>query len=255
MTELISWNVNGLRAILKKGLVDFVQQRQPDILCLQETKIHEAQVPKLEIPYPHQYYHSADKAGYSSTAILTQQPPLAVDYSFPDTSRHPQEGRVQAAEFEHYFVVNVYVPNSQDGLRRLDYRTREFDADFRVFLKSLARQKPVIVCGDFNVAHEAIDLARPEANRRNAGFTDEERASFSDHLAAGFVDTFRRIYPAAEERYTWWSYRGGARSRNVGWRIDYVLVTPDFQEHLEDAFILDDVMGSDHCPVGIKFSL
>lgn len=249
--ELISWNVNGLRAVMKKGFVDFLNTQKADVICLQETKIQEDQVPKLEIPYPYQYYHSAEKRGYSSTAILSHIQPIAVDTSFPSTRKHPQEGRVQAAEFEDYYLVNVYVPNSQDGLRRLDYRTQQFDTDFRKFLKKLAKHKSVAVCGDFNVAHQEIDIARPKANRRNAGFTDEERESFTRHLKSDLIDTFRELYPDAKDRYTWWSLRGGARSRNVGWRIDYWLISASLKPRLEDAFILDQVHGSDHCPVGI----
>lgn len=250
--ELISWNVNGIRAVMKKGFVDFLTSQDADIVCLQETKAQEEQIPKLEIPYPYQYYHSAEKKGYSSTAILSKVEAIAVDTSFPDTDKHPQEGRVQAAEFEDYYLVNVYVPNSKDGLLRLDYRTQQFDTDFRVFLSNLAKDKPVAVCGDFNVAHKEIDIARPKANRRSAGFTDEERESFTQHLDSGLIDTFREIHPDALEQYTWWSFRGGARARNVGWRIDYWLISTALQPKLKDAFILDQVMGSDHCPVGIE---
>lgn len=249
--EIISWNVNGLRAVLRKGVLDFFAAQDADIVCLQETKIQEHQVPKLEIPFPHQFYHSAEKPGYSSTAILSKIKPVAVSTDFPPVTTHPQEGRVQAAEFDTFYLVNVYVPNSQNELRRLDYRTKQFDPQFRAFLQKLARMKPVVVCGDFNVAHREIDLARPKDNRRNAGFTDEERAEFTGHLGAGLLDTFRHFYPDKRDAYTWWTMRGSARERNIGWRIDYFLVSESLEPHLEAAFILPDVLGSDHCPVGI----
>ncbi|MEM8550602.1 MAG: exodeoxyribonuclease III [Verrucomicrobiota bacterium] len=249
---LISWNVNGLRAVMKKGFLDFIAQHQPDILCLQETKVHEAAAPKLEIPYPCQYYHEADKRGYSGTAILANHPASSVRTDWPPQPVHPQEGRVQIADYGRFYLVNVYVPNSQDELRRLTYRIEQFDHDFRLQLKALAEQKPVVICGDFNVAHEEIDIARPKANRRSAGFSDEERASFSDHLSNGLVDTFRHLHPDEAEHYTWWSFRGGARARNVGWRIDYFLISKELVPHLTEAFILPEVMGSDHCPVGIR---
>lgn len=250
--ELISWNVNGLRAVLRKGsLQDFFATQNADIVCLQETKIQEHQVPKLEIPFPHQFYHSAEKPGYSSTAILSKVAPIAVSTDFPPVTSHPQEGRVQAAEFDSFYLVNVYVPNSQNELRRLPYRTEIFDREFRVFLQRLAKTKPVVVCGDFNVAHQEIDIARPKDNRRNAGFTDEERAEFTDHLGAGFLDSFRHLHPDTRDIYSWWSMRGGARERNVGWRIDYFLISESLGPRLEEAFIMPEVMGSDHCPVGI----
>ncbi|MEM9227101.1 MAG: exodeoxyribonuclease III [Verrucomicrobiota bacterium] len=249
---LISWNVNGLRAVMKKGFLDFIEQYQLDILCLQETKVHEAAAPKLEIPYSCQYYHEAEKRGYSGTAILTNHPADSVSTDWPPQPAHPQEGRVQVADYGRFYLVNVYVPNSQDELRRLAYRTEQFDHDFRKYLKALAKHKPVIACGDFNVAHEEIDIARPKANRRSAGFSDEERASFTEHLSSGLVDTFRHMYPDQAEQYTWWSFRGGARARNVGWRIDYFLISTALVPHLDEAFILPEVMGSDHCPVGIR---
>lgn len=249
---LISWNVNGLRAVMKKGLVDFIEAHQPDILCLQETKCDEAKAPKLEIPYPCQYYHEAEKKGYSGTAIFSRHKAESVSTAWPNTKTHPQEGRVQVADFGRFYLVNVYVPNSQDGLRRLDYRTGQFDPGFRKHLRKLAKTKPVAVCGDFNVAHEEIDIARPKENRKNAGFTDEERAEFSRHLKGGFIDTFRHTHPGEPEHYTWWSFRAGARERNVGWRIDYFLISRDLEPQLAEAFILPDVMGSDHCPVGIR---
>ncbi len=249
---LISWNVNGLRAVMKKGFLDFVAGYNPDILCLQEIKCDEENAPKLEIPYPVQYYHSAEKKGYSGTAIFSHHKAASVCTAWPDLEEHPQEGRVQVADFGKFYLVNVYVPNSQNELRRLDYRTRVFDTQFRQRLSELARDKPVVVCGDFNVAHEEIDLARPKANRKNAGFSDEERAEFTQHLGSGLIDTFRLKYPDLPEQYTWWSYRAGARGKNIGWRIDYFLITRDLEPHLTEAFILPEVMGSDHCPIGIK---
>lgn len=250
--ELISWNVNGLRAVLKKGFTDFLHKRQADVVCLQEIKVDADQVPQLEIPYPYQYYHSAAKKGYSGTAILSRIKPLRVTTGMTGKHPHPDEGRIQTAEFEDFYLVNVYVPNSQDGLRRLDYRTQQFDPDFRAYLQTLAKHKPVIACGDFNVAHQEIDIARPKENRRNAGFTDEERLEFTRLLEAGFIDTFRTLHPDARDAYSWWSYRAGARERNIGWRIDYFIASTSLREHITDAFILPDVPGSDHCPVGIR---
>jgi len=249
---LISWNVNGLRAVIKKGFLDFLAEHNPDILCLQEIKCDEDSAPKLEIPYHAQYYHSAEKKGYSGTAILSHHKAEAVCTAWPDLTEHPQEGRVQVADFGKFYLVNVYVPNSQNELRRLGYRTGEFDPAFRQHLNELAETKPVVVCGDFNVAHEEIDLARPKANRKNAGFTDEERAEFTKHLDSGLIDTFRLKYPNMPEQYTWWSYRAGARGKNIGWRIDYFLISKDLEPQLAEAFILPEVMGSDHCPIGIK---
>ncbi len=250
--ELLSWNVNGLRAVMKKGFTDFLHDRQPDIVCLQEIKAEADQIPQLEIPYPYQYYHSAEKKGYSGTAIFSRIQPLRVTGDMVGKHQHPAEGRIQTAEFEAFYLVNVYVPNSQDGLRRLDYRTRRFDPDFRAHLQQLAQHKPVVVCGDFNVAHQEIDIARPKENRQTAGFTDEERAEFTRLLESGLIDTFRTLNPEARHAYSWWSYRGGARERNVGWRIDYFLASPSLREQITDAFILPQVHGSDHCPVGIK---
>lgn len=250
--EIISWNVNGLRAVLKKGFLEFLQQRKADVICLQEIKASEDQIPKLEMPYKRQCYHSADKAGYSGTATFSELPIIDHTFGLPE---HPKEGRVLTTEFEPFYLVNVYVPNSQNELRRLDYRTKQFDPEFRNYLQELDAQKPVIVCGDFNVAHEEIDIARPQANRRSAGFTDEERAEFTKHLDAGFIDTFRHFHPDEPEHYTWWSYRGGARGRNVGWRLDYFLVSERLMPKVEKAEILSQVMGSDHCPVSIKLKL
>ena len=252
--NILSWNVNGLRAVMKKGFVEFLEKHGPDIMCLQETKLQEHQAPKLEIPYPYQYYHSAEKKGYSGTAIFSHVKPLSVSYGLTEGGYHPQEGRILNAEFEQFYLVNVYVPNSQDQLRRLDYRTNEFDPAFREYLVDLSKQKPVIVCGDLNVAHREIDLARPKPNQRSAGFTDEERRQLSNLLEAGFIDTFRHLHPEETEQYSWWSYRAGARQRNIGWRIDYFLISTEIQSNLKHASILPDVLGSDHCPVGIKLA-
>ncbi|MEO0794665.1 MAG: exodeoxyribonuclease III [Verrucomicrobiota bacterium] len=249
--EIISWNVNGLRAVLKKGFGDFLSAQKPDIICLQEIKARADQVPELELPFPHRYFHSADKAGYSGTATLSLLEAETTLVEIEGNDSHPQEGRILTTEFSDFYLVNVYVPNSQDGLRRLDYRTTHFDPDFRDYLTRLDQKKPVIACGDFNVAHEEIDIARPKANRKSAGFTDEERVEFGKHLDAGFVDTFRHFFPDAPDHYTWWSYRGGARGRNVGWRIDYFIVSERLLPKIKEAKILSEVMGSDHCPISI----
>ncbi|MBK1857260.1 exodeoxyribonuclease III [Cerasicoccus arenae] len=250
--EIISWNVNGLRAVLKKGFLDFLNQRKPDVLCLQEIKANEDQIPKLELPYERQCYHSADKAGYSGTATFSTVSMVGHSTGLPE---HPPEGRILTIEYDAFYLVNVYVPNSQDELRRLDYRTKQFDPEFRQYLKALDAVKPVIVCGDFNVAHEDIDIARPKQNRKSAGFTDEEREQFTHHLDAGLVDVFRLQHPDEAEHYTWWSYRGGARGRNVGWRIDYFLVSERLVPHVEKAEILSEVMGSDHCPISLTLTI
>jgi len=249
--EIVSWNVNGLRAVLKKGFNQFLASRRPGIVCLQEIKARQEQIPKLEVDYAVQYYHSADKAGYSGTAALLGSEPVRYATDFPTSDRHPQEGRVMTLEFESFYLVNAYIPNAQDGLRRLDYRTGAFDPDFRAYLQQLDAAKPVIACGDFNVAHEEIDLARPKQNRQSAGFSNEERAEFTKHLDAGFIDVFRHFHPDEPGHYTWWSYRGGARSRNVGWRIDYFLVSKRFLPQVEKTEILHGVLGSDHCPISL----
>lgn len=223
---LISWNVNGLRAVLKKGFEDFLAEASPDVLCLQETKISADLVDQFSFQdYPYSYWCCAQKKGYSGTAILSKFEPINVTYGL-GIEKHDQEGRVITAEFQEYFLVTVYTPNSQNHdenkrPKRLDYRTLEWDRDFLAHVKDLETKKPVILCGDLNVAHQEIDLANPKTNRKNAGFTDEERASFSRLLDAGFVDTFRLLYPDETQKYSWWSYRAAARSRNIGWRIDY----------------------------------
>lgn len=252
--KLLSWNVNGLRAAIKKGFHDFLEAEQPDVLCLQETKISADLVDGFVFAgYPHSYWNCADKKGYSGTAILSKTEPLSVRYGL-DNEKHDGEGRVITAEFDDYHLVTVYTPNSQNHdankrPRRLDYRTLEWDVAFLDYVKGLEATKPVVFCGDLNVAHREIDLANPKSNRKNAGFTDEERARFDAILEAGFIDSFRHLHPDATERYSWWSYRAGARQRNIGWRIDYFCVSPALRDRIAKADILDQVLGSDHCPV------
>ena len=245
--KLISWNVNGIRAALGKGLADFVAAEEPDILCLQETKAQPDQVDMdwLDDAY-HQFWNSAEKKGYSGTAIFSKRKPMGVSYGMGE-EKFDTEGRVISLEFRSYHVVTVYTPNSQNELRRLDYRM-EWDAAFLQHLKSLEESKPVIFCGDLNVAHKEIDLARPKPNRKNAGFTDEERAGFDQLVEAGFIDTFRE-FDDGPDNYSWWSYRAGARGKNIGWRIDYWCVSEALLKKLKNASILSEVMGSDLCPV------
>ncbi len=245
--KLISWNVNGIRAVLQKGFLEFVKTHDPDVLCIQETKAHQEQV-GLDLPGYGQYWNAAKKKGYAGTALFTKKKPLHVtcDMGIPE---HDGEGRVICAEFPTFNLVNVYTPNAQRELTRLDYRQR-WDADFRAYLKRLEKKKPVVFCGDLNVAHEEIDLARPKQNVGNAGFTDEERAGFRAHLDAGFVDTFRH-FNQEPDWYTWWSYMFNARRKNIGWRIDYFCVSKSFLPRVNDARIHMDVMGSDHCPISI----
>lgn len=246
MKKLISWNVNGLRAVLGKGFLDFFDNKQPDILCLQETKITEGQL-DLELEGYEAYYNYAEKKGYSGTAIFTKIKPKNVTYGI-GIEKHDNEGRVITLEFDKCYLVNVYAPNSQRELVRLPYRM-EWEDDFRAYLISLDRIKPVIFCGDLNVAHKEIDLKNPSTNRRNAGFTDEERNKFTELLEAGFIDTFRYFYPDKTGAYTWWSYMFKARQNNAGWRIDYFCVSKSLKSKIHDAIIHSDVMGSDHCPV------
>lgn len=246
--KLISWNVNGLRACITKGFYDFFQQEDADIFCLGETKMQPEQA-VIETPGYHQYWNSAVKKGYSGVAIFTKQEPISVQYGL-GIEEHDQEGRIITLEFEDFFLVNVYTPNSKDGLLRLDYRMIWEDA-FRAHLNQLDQKKPTIVCGDMNVAHREIDLKNPKNNRKNPGFTDEERAKMTELLDSGFVDSFRCLYPDKTDAYSWWSYRARAREKNVGWRIDYFLVSSRWQDHIEDALIYADILGSDHCPVGL----
>jgi exodeoxyribonuclease-3 len=250
--RFISWNVNGLRAVMKKGFEDIFLSLDADVFCLQETKLQAGQIDFSPAGYEC-YWNYAEKKGYSGTAVFTRKTPLSVAYGL-DIPEHDTEGRVITLEFDELFLVCVYTPNAQDGLRRIDYRMSWEDA-FRDYLVSLDRKKPVVVCGDMNVAHEEIDLKNPTANRGNPGFSDEERGKFTELLGAGFTDTFRRMFPEARDAYSWWSYRAAARERNVGWRIDYFLVSDRFYERVQRAYICPEIMGSDHCPVGLDVLL
>lgn len=250
--RIVSWNVNGIRASLKKGFEDKANAFEADVLGLQEIKCQENTLPEINIALPYRYYNYADKKGYSGTALLCRTEPDNVTYDFPG---HMGEGRVITGDFGTHYVVNVYVPNSGEGLRRLDYRSKEWDRDFRGYLCELAQSKPVAACGDFNVAHKEIDIARPAANHFTAGFTDEERAGMDAFLEAGFIDSFRHLYPDTKDAYSWWSFRANARAKNIGWRIDYVLVSEAARNWIKDAWISPDTMGSDHCPVGVDLEL
>ncbi|MBR2950750.1 MAG: exodeoxyribonuclease III [Lachnospiraceae bacterium] len=247
--KLISWNVNGLRACVTKGFMDFFNEMDADIFCVQETKLQPGQI-QMDLPGYHQYWNSAVKKGYSGTAIFTRQEPLSVAYGI-GVEEHDQEGRVITLEFEDFYVVTVYTPNSQRELTRLEYRMTWEDA-FLSYLKGLEKNKPVVFCGDLNVAHKEIDLKNPKSNRKNAGFTDEERNKMSVLLENGFVDTFRYFYPDLKDVYSWWSYMGQARAKNVGWRIDYFITSESLKDRLVDAKIHMQVMGSDHCPVELE---
>lgn len=246
--KFISWNVNGLRAAVKKGFEEFFQEEQADFFCVQETKLQEGQIDVSHLGY-YVYWNCAEKKGYSGTAIFTKHKPLAVFYGL-DIEEHDNEGRVITLEYENFYLVNVYTPNSKRDLTRLPYRMK-WEDDFRRYLGSLDAHKPVIFCGDLNVAHQEIDLANPKTNKQNSGFTPEERGKFTELLKSGFVDSYRYFYPEEIGAYTWWSYMANARARNIGWRIDYFCVSDRFAEKLEEAFIYPNVMGSDHCPVGI----
>ncbi len=248
MKKYISWNVNGLRACLGKGFLEFMEKEQPDALCLQETKLQAGQV-DLDLPGYHQYWNYAEKKGYSGTAIFTKEEPLQVSYGL-GVEEHDHEGRVITLEYPEYYLITEYVPNSQDKLQRLSYRMTWEEA-FLAYVKKLEEKKPVIFCGDLNVAHKEIDLKNPKSNRGHAGFTDEEREKLGILLDNGFVDTYRHFYPEKAEAYSWWSYRFHARERNAGWRIDYFVCSESLVPRLEDAMIYNEVMGSDHCPVGI----
>lgn len=247
--KLVSWNVNGIRACVQKGFLDSFREINADIFCLQETKMQEGQL-ELELEGYYQYWNYAVRKGYSGTAVFTKEKPIRVVNGI-GIEEHDQEGRVITCEFETFYFVTVYTPNSQDGLKRLDYRMR-WEDDFRAYLKKLEEKKPVIVTGDMNVAHQEIDLKNPKTNRKNAGFTDEERGKFTELLDAGFIDTFRYFYPDKEGAYSWWSYRFKAREKNAGWRIDYFCVSEVLKDRLKDAEILTDVYGSDHCPVVLE---
>lgn len=249
--KLISWNVNGLRACIKKGFFDFLAAEAPDFLSIQETKMQEEQV-DFETPGYFGIWHSAEKKGYSGTAVFAKNEPVSIKRDF--AAEHPNEGRVITLEYDGFFLVNVYSPNSQNELKRLDYRL-SWEKDFLSHLKSLDEIKPVIVCGDLNVAHEEIDLKNPKTNRQNAGFSDEERAAFSNLLENGFTDSFRHLYPDLTGAYSWWSYRYNARANNAGWRIDYFLVSNRIADKIKAAKIYSDVLGSDHCPVGLEIEI
>ncbi|EOG9469440.1 exodeoxyribonuclease III [Listeria monocytogenes] len=250
--KLISWNVNGLRAAVKKGFLEYFEEVDADIFCLQETKLQEGQI-ELDLPAYKDYWNYAVKKGYSGTAIFTKVEPLSVQYGL-GVPEHDTEGRVITLEFEEFFMVTVYTPNSQAELKRLDYRMTFEDAILE-YVKNLNKTKPVVLCGDLNVAHEEIDLKNPKTNRKNAGFSDEERAKFSAFLDAGFIDSFRYFYPDLTDAYSWWSYRMNARARNTGWRIDYFVVSERLKDKLVDAKIHADVLGSDHCPVELELNL
>ncbi|MDO5734610.1 MAG: exodeoxyribonuclease III [Eubacteriales bacterium] len=252
MLRFFSWNVNGLRAILKKDFLSDVEKLNPDLLCLQEIKLQEGQT-DLELEGYHSYWNYAEKKGYSGVAVFSKQEAKSVAYGM-GIPEHDTEGRLLTLDFGDYYLVNCYTPNSQNELRRLAYRM-EWEEAFREYLCQLKSEKPLILCGDLNVAHNEIDLKNPDSNHKSAGFSDEERAAFSKLLESGFVDSFRHFYPDLEDRYSWWSYRTRARSRNAGWRIDYFVVSEDLVPKLLDAEIHDDIMGSDHCPVSLTFDI
>jgi exodeoxyribonuclease-3 len=251
--EFVSWNVNGLRACRKKTFDIFIEDHEPDFLCLQEVKLNPDVIPEDDFGYSFRHYHLAEKKGYSGTAIFSKAQPLSVVEDFPD-GKHKGEGRVITCEYEGFYLVNVYVPNAKNDLSRLEYRYESWDPDLRDYLKDLREAKPVVLCGDLNVAHKEIDLANPKSNQNNAGFTDEEREGMSKLLAEGFLDSYRHLYPDQTGAYSWWSYRAGARSRNVGWRIDYFIVSDDLATSVREATIHSKIEGSDHCPVGLSLA-
>ena len=250
--KLISWNVNGLRACVQKGFLDFFHEVDADIFCVQETKLQEGQI-QLDLEGYEQYWNYAEKKGYSGTAVFTKKTPLSVRYGI-GIEEHDHEGRVITLEYKNFFFVTVYTPNSQSELARLDYRMK-WEDDFLAYIKSLEETKPVIYAGDLNVAHQAIDLKNPKTNRKNAGFTDEEREKFSTVLSKGMIDTFRYFYPEQTGIYSWWSYRFKAREKNAGWRIDYFVTSEALKEELQDAKIHTEVFGSDHCPVELDINM
>ncbi len=249
--KFISWNVNGLRACVQKGFLDFFQEIDADIFCLQETKLQEGQI-DLDTPGYHQYWNYAEKKGYSGTAIFTKEEPLSVSYGI-GIEEHDHEGRVITLEFPDYYFITCYTPNSQNELARLPYRM-QWEDDFLAYLNGLKEKKGVIFCGDLNVAHKEIDLKNPKTNRKNAGFTDEEREKMTTLLANGYIDTFRHFYPDQEQIYSWWSYRFHAREKNAGWRIDYFITSENLKDRLVDAKIHTEVLGSDHCPVELTIN-
>lgn len=250
--RIISWNVNGIRACVTKGFNDFFNEIDADIFCIQESKAQPEQI-EIEFDEYYKYVNSADKKGYSGTVVFSKKQALAISYDL-GIDDHDHEGRVITLEFSSFFLVCVYTPNAQDGLKRINYRLR-WEQDFKIYLAGLKKKKSVIVCGDLNVAHQEIDLKNPKQNRGNAGFSNEERAAFSSLLAEGFVDTFRYFYPEKIDSYSWWSYRFNARSRNAGWRIDYFLVSKDLTFKLKDAIIYNEIHGSDHCPIGLEIEV
>lgn len=249
--KFVSWNVNGIRACVQKGFLDFFKEVDADVFCIQESKMQAGQL-DLELDGYHQYWNYAEKKGYSGTAIFTKREPVSVQYGI-GVEEHDKEGRVITLEFDDFYFITVYTPNSQTELARLSYRM-QWETDFLAYLKKLEETKPVIFCGDLNVAHQEIDLKNPKTNRKNAGFTDEERQKFTELLDAGFIDTFRYFYPNVENIYSWWSYRFSARAKNAGWRIDYFVVSECLKERLVDAKILTEIFGSDHCPVVLEFN-
>lgn len=246
--KLISWNVNGLRACVNKGFMDSFAELDADIFCIQETKLQEGQI-ELNTEGYYDYWNYAEKKGYSGTAVFTKHKPLSVSYGL-DIEEHDREGRVITLEFDEFYLVNVYTPNSKRELERLSYRM-DWEDDFRKYLKNLEKHKPVIICGDLNVAHKEIDLKNPKTNKKNAGFTDEERNKMTELISSGFIDTFRYFYPDKQDAYSWWSHFAKARERNVGWRIDYFIASKSLENKIEDAFICAEITGSDHCPVGL----
>ena len=250
--KLISWNVNGIRACITKGFKEFFEKENADIFCIQETKCMQDQI-QLEFKGYQSYWNSAEKKGYSGTAIFTKKKPITIKYGI-GIEEHDKEGRVITLEFEKFYMVNVYTPNSKRELERLDYRMI-WENEMRKYLLHLNEKKPVIMCGDLNVAHEEIDLKNPKTNRHNAGFTDEEREKMTELLNSGFTDSFRYLYPNKEEAYSWWSYMGRAREKNIGWRIDYFLVSNDIKGNIKEAKIFPEIYGSDHCPVGLEIKI
>lgn len=246
--KLVSWNVNGIRACLAKGFEEFFYEIKADIFCIQETKCQPGQV-ELEFDGYYSYWNSAEKKGYSGTAIFTKKKPINISYGI-GIDEHDKEGRVITLEYKDFYLVNVYTPNSKRELERLEYR-QKWEDDLRKYLKELDNKKPVIMCGDLNVAHQEIDLKNPKTNRRSAGFTDEERNKMTELLNEGFIDTYRYLYPEQKEAYTWWSYMFKSREKNIGWRIDYFIVSEKIKEKIEEATIFSDILGSDHCPVGV----
>ncbi|XP_052239360.1 exodeoxyribonuclease-like isoform X2 [Dreissena polymorpha] len=253
--KIASWNVNGIRAWMDKGGLSYLKDESPDVLCIQETKCATADIPDdVKVDGYHDYWSSAEKAGYAGTAIYSKTKPLNVTYGL-GIDKHDDEGRVITAEFDQFYLVTAYVPNAGRGLPRLPYRSKEWDVDFRAFLNDLNKKKPVIMCGDLNVAHQEIDIANPKTNKKNAGFTVEERQGFTDLLAEGYIDSFRVLYPEKEGAYTFWTYMGNARGKNVGWRLDYFVLSERLRDNLCDHVIRKDVMGSDHCPVVLYMAI